>query len=112
MFTMGSGNLEKARLIELLYIFKTLNSAGVGRGWGVVASEVGILHFRVVFFSTVYVSMLCYCASALDPTDCFINSDAERLKKRKPPLNTVYRPGLFLDFITTFFKCMDWVAVG
>jgi len=45
-------------------------------------------------------------------TGCFINSDAERLTKRKTALNAVYRPGLFLDFITTFFKCMDWAAVG
>jgi len=31
---MGSGNLEKARLIELLYIFKTLNSGDGGEGGG------------------------------------------------------------------------------
>lgn len=79
---------------------------------GGVAGEVSILHFRVVFFSTVCVSMLYYCPSTLDPTGCFINSDGERIKQRKPALNTVYRPGLFLDFITTLFKCMDWVAVG
>ena len=79
---------------------------------GSVAGDVGILHFRVVFFLTVYVSMLYYCPSTIDPTGRFINSDGERLKQRKSALNTVYRPGLFLDFITTFFKCMDWVAVG